>query len=126
VIDPVLNTGGTPAYPLQPCYCSNSTCDAVVDANYLLVYDNTNLHGLSTPLKWVDIQNEPGWVNGYPPWMVNYCPPAGTVDITSFTFSPTAKYLEGDKCDCGAAASDYCISRDGGPGHSDWCRVANK
>ena len=29
-------------------------------------------------------------------------------------------------CDCGAAASDYTISRLGGTGHSDWCKVANK
>lgn len=29
-------------------------------------------------------------------------------------------------CDCGAAASDYTISRLGGGGHSDWCKVANK
>jgi hypothetical protein len=30
------------------------------------------------------------------------------------------------KCDCGAAAADYSISRDGGPGHSDWCQVTGR
>lgn len=28
--------------------------------------------------------------------------------------------------DCGAAAADYTISRDGGPGHSNWCEVYGK
>ena|SRR5687767_11779606 len=122
MIDPVNNRGCSLVYPLQLCDCGQSSCGIAVDQNGYFAYERSTLSSKAAALRWTDIQNEPGWVNGYPPG-----------HIFSFTFSPgVSKFtsppseLSVDKCDCGAAASDYSISRDGGPGHSDWCKVSGR
>lgn len=120
MIDPV-NCGGNPLnYPLKPCDCGQSSCGVAIDQKGSFVYERSTLCSQSIPIKWLVIKNEPGWRNGYPPW-------AGGqgVDLTASRIIDGALIVK-ETCDCGMAASDYNVSRDGGPGHSDWCKVADR
>lgn len=118
MIDPVINTGQDPIYPLKQCGCGHPGCDLASDSNDRLIYERSAI--VSYPLTWSDILNEPGWSNGYPPW-------AGGqgVGLTATRIIADALIVR-ETCDCGMAASDYSVSRDGGPGHSDWCKVADR
>jgi hypothetical protein len=130
MIDPVNCSGNPLTYPLKPCDCG-AGCGAAIDQSGTFAYERSTLCGQSKPIQWADIQNEPGWQNGYPPGYGG----KGVGTTTSMFFLPGGKVnfkpvpdmsMQPDVCDCGMAASDYSVSRDGGPGHSDWCKVVNK
>lgn len=125
--------GNTPRFPLESCkmgmFCKDPNCDMAIDAGGSLVYEGTKSHRTSPALKWSDIQNRPGWNNGWPPgmgksnggvWRLLDC--SDDMDMTRYPISDDPAQI----CDCGAAAADYSISRFGGAGHSDWCKVYNR
>lgn len=120
MIDPVNNKGNPLAYPLKLCDCGQRSCEIAVDQNGFFAYERSTLCNQSIALKWSDILNEPGWNNGYPPWYGGQ-----GVGLTAARIIADALIVR-ETCDCGMAASDYSVSRHGGPGHSDWCKVADR
>jgi hypothetical protein len=127
--------GGAARFPLESYKgglgCSDPNCDKAIDAGGSLVYEGTigTLPPRSAlPLMWTDIQNRPGWHNGWPPGMCQGVAVWKLIDTSGDMDGPRYPIADARslKCDCGAAAADYSISKDGGAGHSDWCKVYNR
>lgn len=125
MIDPVIVVDIKRLHVSVPTYPLRVVSGQAVDSRGFFVYEKSTLSPMSFPLKWADIQNEPGWQNGYPPGHSGQNPVCITINNFHTSRTDMAK-TRVDVCDCGMAASDYSVSRDGGPGHSDWCKVAGK
>lgn len=147
-MNPLKFDGSTPKWPLKPCKCGTVNCNYAIDQDGYEVRNN----GILPAIQWPAIANAPGWSNGWPPGMgpntttsVKQASPSSLkigqmnrgwnlVYPNSYPATLVERDLIKDqrsdsgpqKCDCGMAAADYIISRDGGAGHSSWCQVAGK
>lgn len=117
--------GNAPAYPIKQCTrCGNSVCKLAMDSHGSLLMWLSTLQYVN----WPDVQKLPGWINGWPPGTGpnnNYAAWI-PIDLVGPMVNRVPISDSRPKCDCGAAKADYSISAQGGPGHSDWCKVYGK